>query len=561
MIWSPSLLPSTADPRNALTLFRVFLPHPPHFCLSQSGFHEAFIDGNRLCIVMEYAPFGDLSRALRKRQAQRKLLPEDLIWSYFIQIARGLQALHAQKILHRDVKTANVLRMSGEVVKLGDLGVAKLMKGAMTNTQIGTPHYMPPEVWRNRPYTYNSDVWALGCVLFEMCTFTVPFEARSMEELRFKVMKGKFPSIPAVYSSDMQKMVKWLLISEPSQRPDINAVLSHPSVERRAHLAPEPETACPQNKGARPSTLETIKVPKNLRMLKKRLPAANYADMVTHSEPAASWPRKADGRLPPISDRTSHSSVSSPGPRRSVPNVSPRSVGDASSNAGSIISAPAGGHGNIREVLSSSVNSAPAGPGRARGPVAMSVDTGISAVSNIENIAPIHGPTPMPGQAGFVQGHRGPGGMRPSEFNRAAAAVPPPVKLPVINSAQPGQRPGLMAQHQGLNHHNQPQYQQGQVLGGYQHQAAGKPSAYGGLNAYGGQAPYAGHMQKGMPLQSVNEEPAAVLARAGLTPAGGAIAGGRRHVRGQQAPSMVGLPGFGHLADRRPEPMARNHYW
>jgi len=68
----------------------------------------------------------------------------------------------------------------------GDLGVAKLMKGAMTNTQIGTPHYMPPEVWRNRPYTYNSDVWALGCVLFEMCTFTVPFEARSMEELRFK---------------------------------------------------------------------------------------------------------------------------------------------------------------------------------------------------------------------------------------------------------------------------------------------------------------------------------------------------------------------------------------
>ena len=76
-----------------------------------SGFHEAFIDGNRLCIVMEYAPFGDLSRALRKRQAQRKLLPEDLIWSYFIQIARGLQALHSQKILHRDVKTANVLRI------------------------------------------------------------------------------------------------------------------------------------------------------------------------------------------------------------------------------------------------------------------------------------------------------------------------------------------------------------------------------------------------------------------------------------------------------------------
>ena len=259
-----------------------------------SGFHEAFIDGNRLCIVMEYAPFGDLSRALRKRQAQRKLLPEDLIWSYFIQIARGLQALHAQKILHRDVKTANVLRMSGEIVKLGDLGVAKLMKGAMTNTQIGTPHYMPPEVWRNRPYTFNSDVWALGCVLFEMCTFSVPFEARSMEELRFKVMKGKFPALPAVYSSDMQKMVRWLMIAEPSQRPDIDAVLDHPSVRRRAHLAPEPEPLVPEEPALRgvgaagPSangtadgtatavTLGTIKVPKNLKMLKKRLPAPSY---------------------------------------------------------------------------------------------------------------------------------------------------------------------------------------------------------------------------------------------------------------------------------------------
>ena len=275
-----------------------------------SGFHEAFIDGNRLCIVMEYAPFGDLSRALRKRLAQKKLLPEDLIWSYFIQIARGLQALHRQKILHRDVKTANVLRMSGEIVKLGDLGVAKLMKDAMTSTQIGTPHYMPPEVWRNRPYTFNSDVWALGCVLFEMCSFSVPFEARSMEELRFKVMKGKFPALPAVYSADMQKMVRWLMIAEPSQRPDIDAVLDHPSVRRRARLAPEPEpllggslsanetgdagvrepklangNAIDAGAGAgaasggasdAPVTLGTIKVPKNLKMLKKRLPAPSY---------------------------------------------------------------------------------------------------------------------------------------------------------------------------------------------------------------------------------------------------------------------------------------------
>ena len=294
-----------------------------------SGFHEAFIDGNRLCIVMEYAPFGDLSRALRKRQAQRKLLPEDLIWSYFIQIARGLQALHSQKILHRDVKTANVLRMSGEIVKLGDLGVAKLMKNNMTNTQIGTPHYMPPEVWRNRPYTFNSDVWALGCVLFEMCTFTVPFEARSMEELRFKVMKGKIPALPQVYSGDMQKMVKWLMILEPSQRPNIDAVLDHPSVRRRAHLAPEPEPAVPQptnavgGEASDAVTLGTIKVPKNLRMLKKRLPAPNYPDQAPPAAPAPAPVAAAPAPKPQEEDAVSSRSSGSSGSGGSGSNERP----------------------------------------------------------------------------------------------------------------------------------------------------------------------------------------------------------------------------------------------
>lgn len=312
-----------------------------------SGFHEAFIDGNRLCIVMEYAPFGDLSRALRKRQAQRKLLPEDLIWSYFIQIARGLQALHSQKILHRDVKTANVLRMSGEIVKLGDLGVAKLMKNNMTNTQIGTPHYMPPEVWRNRPYTFNSDVWALGCVLFEMCTFTVPFEARSMEELRFKVMKGKIPALPQVYSGDMQKMVKWLMILEPSQRPNIDAVLDHPSVRRRAHLAPEPEPAVPQptnavgGEASDAVTLGTIKVPKNLRMLKKRLPAPNYPDQAPAPAPVAAAPA-------PIARPASHAApapVPAPAPKPQEEDaVSSRSSGSSGSGGSGSNERPAVAH-------------------------------------------------------------------------------------------------------------------------------------------------------------------------------------------------------------------------
>ncbi|GFH18613.1 protein kinase domain-containing protein, partial [Haematococcus lacustris] len=85
------------------------------------------------------------------------------------------------RILHRDIKPGNIMVMEGDVAKIGDLGIAKLLKHTLAaKTQIGTPHYMPPEIWKNRPYAFFSDTWALGCILYEMATFNVPFEARSM---------------------------------------------------------------------------------------------------------------------------------------------------------------------------------------------------------------------------------------------------------------------------------------------------------------------------------------------------------------------------------------------
>lgn len=109
-------------------------------------YHEAFVDGPRLCIVMEFATHGDLSNYLKKRKMTSSPMPEATIWSFLIQICRGLQALHATKIVHRDIKAANILRVGENTLKLGDLGVAKLLKTQMTKTQIGTPHYMAPEV-------------------------------------------------------------------------------------------------------------------------------------------------------------------------------------------------------------------------------------------------------------------------------------------------------------------------------------------------------------------------------------------------------------------------------
>jgi serine/threonine protein kinase len=239
------------------------------------AYYEAFVDGNKLCIVMEYCEQGDLAKCIKRRAQQRKYFPEEQIWSYFIQICRGLVGLHAARIIHRDIKSANIMRPDSNIVKIGDLGVAKVLKGTMTKTQIGTPHYMPPEVWRNKPYTFSSDVWALGCLLYEMATFNVPFEAKSLSELRFKVIKGVYPPIPSVYSPEMSAILRELLNLDPSTRFSAEQVLNHPIVQARMHLAPAP----PSQLASHPSgslMLATIQVPQNLRMLKARLPKPSY---------------------------------------------------------------------------------------------------------------------------------------------------------------------------------------------------------------------------------------------------------------------------------------------
>ena len=84
---------------------------------------------------------------------------------------QGLLSLHDKSVLHRDIKPKNVFLTGKAHVRLGDLGCAKLMKGGLARTQIGTPYYMSPEIWSNHTYDAKSDMWALGCLLFELAQF------------------------------------------------------------------------------------------------------------------------------------------------------------------------------------------------------------------------------------------------------------------------------------------------------------------------------------------------------------------------------------------------------
>ena len=207
-------------------------------------------------------------KELNKRKKNKTKFSEEEIWEIFIQIVKGLKILHKHKVLHRDLKSANVFLNKDGTVKLGDLNVSKVAKAGMVYTQTGTPYYASPEVWQDKPYDWKSDIWSLGVVLYEMCTLNPPFTDTSMSGLCKKVMKGYYPAISTKYSKDLSSMIATLLQVSPSKRPSCSQILHMPACEE--HLLDE------ENYEINKELLNTIKLPRNLKHLNNRLPKSQY---------------------------------------------------------------------------------------------------------------------------------------------------------------------------------------------------------------------------------------------------------------------------------------------
>jgi NIMA (never in mitosis gene a)-related kinase len=222
---------------------------------------------------MEYANKGDLYQKICEFKKAGVYFEESDIFRIFIQIARGLKALHDMKILHRDLKSANVFLYNDGSAKLGDLNVSKVARRGLGYTQTGTPYYASPEVWKDQPYDSKSDIWSLGCVLYEMITLRPPFRAENMEGLYNKVIKGQYSKIPEKFSSDLVEMVKFLLQVHPENRPTADQILKNPIIQKRMEFF---KTYSDDMHFDNNLLLQTIKIPKNLLFLTDRLPQANY---------------------------------------------------------------------------------------------------------------------------------------------------------------------------------------------------------------------------------------------------------------------------------------------
>lgn len=237
------------------------------------GYKEAFMDdtSTSLCIIMEYASGGDIYQKIVEHQRKGSSFSEKQLWRFIGQMVRGLKTLHDLNILHRDLKCANVFVVGdGNLVKLGDLNVSKVAKNNLVYTQTGTPYYASPEVWKDQPYDKKSDIWSLGCVIYEMITLRPPFRGNDMQQLYRKILKGIYEKIPSKYSQDLSNLIAACLKVNPAHRPTCDELLKLPEFERNVSDVPDSI----QKTISKGNLLNTIKVPRNLKAIK--LPKANY---------------------------------------------------------------------------------------------------------------------------------------------------------------------------------------------------------------------------------------------------------------------------------------------
>ena len=188
-------------------------------------YHGSFTERGSLYIVMEYAEGGDLHQLIGVQKEKRRHFPEREVWKYASELVSAVAYLHQRGILHRDIKTMNVLLTKNWRVKLADLGASKFAKDlALHLTHIGTPLFLAPELVLRTAYDFKVDIWALGCVLYQLTTFHMPFHGENLIVLGNAIVGSEPKALPNGYSERLSSFIFRMLEKQPALRPSIDEV-------------------------------------------------------------------------------------------------------------------------------------------------------------------------------------------------------------------------------------------------------------------------------------------------------------------------------------------------
>jgi len=204
------------------------------------GYKESYLHDGFLCIVMEHADGGDIFHHISQARELGYYIDESIIVSWLAQILLSLEYVHANQLLHRDIKPQNIFLMANGMVKLGDFGVSRVLDDpmALVKTTTGTPCYFSPELCRNEPYNAKSDIWALGSITYEMASLMPPFPSEDMAQMCEDICSAEPYPLPEHYSNELRVAIKMMMEKDPERRPTAQQLLRMPMLRkvcRRLH--------------------------------------------------------------------------------------------------------------------------------------------------------------------------------------------------------------------------------------------------------------------------------------------------------------------------------------
>lgn len=190
---------------------------------------------NNLYIVLEYAEFGTLNQHIIDKRNSKNVekFSIDTILDWISELFIGLYVIHEKHLMHRDIKADNLFICKNQLLKIGDLGIARATETGKANTVVGTVYYMAPEIFHYQNYTNLVDIWAAGVVLYEMIMLKKPFDGMNTDIIKAKIINNEYEPVSDKTDERLRKLIRLCLEPDPKRRASATSILSLSFINER----------------------------------------------------------------------------------------------------------------------------------------------------------------------------------------------------------------------------------------------------------------------------------------------------------------------------------------